>query len=237
MPIFQLAILFGYFFVLVILGMYGWHRFFLVREYTKHKDRAAGPVPHVADDAWPMVTVQLPFFNEMYVVDRLVDAVCKIDYPRELLEIQVLDDSTDETQEIAALAVRRHALQGVDIKYLHREDRTGYKAGALDAGLKLCKGDFIAIFDADFIPSPDFLKRTVQPEHSEYRDDRFIAAMISVCSLVLATSSASVDGSVMSRQISNGAVYVRPPYWKRAVYLPGADGGCQLRSPISSAPR
>ena len=87
------------------------------------------------------MTIQLPLYNEMYVVDRLVDAVCQIDYPRELLEIQVLDDSTDETRQIAELAVRRHALQGIDIKYLHREDRTGYKAGALDEGLKVARGE------------------------------------------------------------------------------------------------
>ena len=97
----------------------------------------------------------------MYVVDRLVDAVCKIEYPRELLEIQVLDDSTDETRQIAELAVRRHAMQGIDIKYIHREDRTGYKAGALDEGLKVARGKFVAIFDADFIPKSDFLTRTI----------------------------------------------------------------------------
>ena len=95
----------------------------------------------------------------MYVVDRLVDAVCKLDYPRELLEIQVLDDSTDETQEIAELAVRRYAAHGIDIKYIHRTDRTGYKAGALEEGMKVASGEFIAIFDADFIPQPDFLTR------------------------------------------------------------------------------
>ena len=81
-----------------------------------------------------------------------------MDYPRDLLEIQVLDDSTDETREIAELAVRRHAAQGFDIKYLHRVDRTGYKAGALEAGLKVARGEFIAIFDADFVPPADFLR-------------------------------------------------------------------------------
>jgi cellulose synthase/poly-beta-1,6-N-acetylglucosamine synthase-like glycosyltransferase len=85
--------------------------------------------------------------------------VCRLDYPRELLEIQVLDDSTDETSEIAELAVRRHAMQGIDIKYFHRADRTGYKAGALEAGLKVARGGFIAIFDADFLPGGDFLHR------------------------------------------------------------------------------
>jgi cellulose synthase/poly-beta-1,6-N-acetylglucosamine synthase-like glycosyltransferase len=98
----------------------------------------------------------------MYVADRLIDAVCRIDYPRELLEIQVLDDSTDETTSVAERAVRRNAAAGIDIVYLHRTDRTGYKAGALEAGLKVAKGEFVAIFDADFIPTTDFLRKTVQ---------------------------------------------------------------------------
>jgi cellulose synthase/poly-beta-1,6-N-acetylglucosamine synthase-like glycosyltransferase len=152
-------ILVSYFFVLSILVMYGWHRYYLVFQYMKHKDRAPGPAPAVAD--WPVVTIQLPIFNEMYVVDRLLDAVCDIDYPKDKLEIQVLDDSTDETREIAELAVRRHAARGFDIVYLHRADRTGFKAGALEAGLAVAKGQFIAIFDADFVPPADFLRRTV----------------------------------------------------------------------------
>src|SRR5262249_2710095 len=107
----------------------------------------------------PVVTIQLPLYNEMYVADRLIDAVCGIEYPRELLEIQVLDDSTDETCRIAELAVRRFAAQGVDIKYFHRTARRGFKAGALEVGLAVARGDFIAIFDADFIPRRDFLTR------------------------------------------------------------------------------
>jgi cellulose synthase/poly-beta-1,6-N-acetylglucosamine synthase-like glycosyltransferase len=97
----------------------------------------------------------------MYVVDRLVETVCEIDYPREKLEIQVLDDSTDETAEIADLAVRRYAARGFDIKYLHRTNRNGFKAGALEAGLTSARGEYIAIFDADFLPPADFLKKTV----------------------------------------------------------------------------
>ncbi len=139
--------------------MYGWHRYYLVYIYMKHKHEQ--PAPKGTFEQLPVVTIQLPLYNEMYVVDRLVDAVCNIEYPRELLEIQVLDDSTDETRQIAELAVRRHALQGIDIKYIHREDRTGYKAGALDEGLKVARGNFVAIFDADFIPKPDFLTRTI----------------------------------------------------------------------------
>jgi cellulose synthase/poly-beta-1,6-N-acetylglucosamine synthase-like glycosyltransferase len=97
----------------------------------------------------------------MYVVDRLIDAVCELDYPKHKLEIQVLDDSTDETRDIAELAVRRQAGRGFDIKYLHRTDRTGFKAGALEAALHVARGEFIAIFDADFVPPSDFLTRTV----------------------------------------------------------------------------
>ena len=148
-----------YFFVLVILAVYGWHRYYLVYLYMRHKDHL--PRPDGSFESLPTVTIQLPLYNEMYVVDRLVEAVCRIDYPRELVEIQVLDDSTDETSEIAELAVRRFASQGVDIKYIHRDDRLGYKAGALEEGLRIAKGEFIAIFDADFIPQPEFLVRTI----------------------------------------------------------------------------
>ena len=147
-----------YFFVLVILAVYGWHRYFLVYLYMKNKDRHPTPM---GMDRLPKVTVQLPIYNEMYVADRLIDAVCRLNYPRELLEIQVLDDSTDETRIVAERAVMRNAATGIDISYLHRTDRTGYKAGALEAGMKVAKGEFIAIFDADFIPSADFLEKTV----------------------------------------------------------------------------
>ena len=149
-----------YFFVLVILAVYGWHRYYLVYLYMKNKHRQ--PVPLGTLQQLPAVTIQLPIYNEMYVTDRLIDAVCQIDYPRELLEIQVLDDSTDETRSVAERAVRRNAAEGIDIAYIHRTDRTGYKAGALEAGLKVAKGEFVAIFDADFIPTADFLRRTVQ---------------------------------------------------------------------------
>ena len=154
-------ILVAYFFVLSILGLYGWHRYYLVYQYMKHRDRVPGPPPRVAEDAWPVVTIQLPLFNEMYVVDRLIDAVTAIDYPKDKLDIQVLDDSTDETRDIAELAVRRQAARGFAIRYLHRTDRIGFKAGALDEGLKVARGEFIAIFDADFVPTADFLRRTV----------------------------------------------------------------------------
>src|SRR5215207_8566702 len=162
----ETLILVVYFFVLSILAIYGWHRYYLVYLYMKNRGRAPEPLPLPDPSLLPRVTIQLPIFNEMYVADRLIDAVCEMDYPRDLLEIQVLDDSTDETQEIAELAVRRHAAKGLNIAYLHRVDRRGYKAGALEAGLLKASGEFIAIFDADFIPSADFLSRTL-PDFTE----------------------------------------------------------------------
>jgi cellulose synthase/poly-beta-1,6-N-acetylglucosamine synthase-like glycosyltransferase len=146
-----------YFFVLIILAIYGWHRYYLVYLYMRYRGQEpkAGP----ALSPTPVVTIQLPLYNEMYVADRLIESICAMDYPRELLEIQVLDDSTDETRSIAEAAVRRFAAEGIDIRYYHRADRTGYKAGALEAGLKVARGEFIAIFDADFLPNPDFLIR------------------------------------------------------------------------------
>jgi len=158
----ETLILVLYFFVLSILAIYGWHRYYLIYLYTKNRDKAPRvDLPALPRADLPPVTIQLPIYNEMYVADRLIDTVCEMDYPRELLEIQVLDDSTDETREIAELAVRRHAARGFDITYLHRVDRTGYKAGALEAGLRVAKADYIAIFDADFIPPKDFLLKTL----------------------------------------------------------------------------
>ena len=154
----------AYFFVLIILAIYGWHRYYLVYLYMSNRGR--NPIAPVTLDPAPVVTIQLPLYNEMYVADRLIEAVCRMDYPRDRLEIQVLDDSTDETQSIAELAVRRFAAQGIDIKYVHRADRSGYKAGALEAGLKTARGEFIAIFDADFIPPADFLRR-LMPHFAE----------------------------------------------------------------------
>jgi cellulose synthase/poly-beta-1,6-N-acetylglucosamine synthase-like glycosyltransferase len=159
MTLFETAILASYFFVLSILAVYGWHRYYLVYVYTKYRDNVPRPLPPL--DPLPRVTVQLPFFNEMYVVERVIEAVCWMDYPRELLQIQVLDDSTDETQRIAELAVHRWRAQGFDITHLHRTDRTGFKAGALEAGLRQATGEFIAIFDADFLPPPDFFRKTL----------------------------------------------------------------------------
>ena len=118
------------------------------------------PVPPPLAD-YPRVTVQLPIYNELYVVERLVQAACEIDWPRDRLEIQLLDDSTDETQFISGRLVRTYASQGIDIVHIRREGRVGFKAGALHEGLARAKGDFIAIFDADFVPPRNFLQETV----------------------------------------------------------------------------
>jgi cellulose synthase/poly-beta-1,6-N-acetylglucosamine synthase-like glycosyltransferase len=162
----ETLVLVSYFFVLSILAVYGWHRYYLVYLYMRHRDSQAAPRAPL--DPLPPVTIQLPIYNEMYVAERLVDAVCGIDYPRELLQIQVLDDSTDETRQIAERAVQRHAAAGIDIAYVHREDRSGFKAGALEAGLRSARGLFVAIFDADFLPGSDFLNR-VMPHFADAR--------------------------------------------------------------------
>lgn len=153
--------MFAYFGILGLLSVYGIYRYrliYLFLRYQKHKPKPKAKFPA---GRLPRVTVQLPLFNEMYVAERLIDAVSKLEYPRELLEIQVLDDSTDDTRGIASAAVKKHFDEGLDITYLHREDRTGFKAGALEAGLKKSSGEFILIFDADFVPRSDCLLRMI----------------------------------------------------------------------------
>ncbi len=166
---FDVALLIPYFIVMVILAFYGVHRYQLVWLYYRNRRRASHsstPPQRFSEAGLPFVTIQLPIFNEQYVIDRLVDACCRMEYPRDRLEIQVLDDSTDETEQVAANIVQRYAsgtegLPPQPIHYLHRTDRYGYKAGALDAGLGSARGEFIAIFDADFVPPPDWLRRVV----------------------------------------------------------------------------
>lgn len=155
---FDILILIPYFAILIILAIYGLHRYQLVYLYLRNKKRTPEPRRF---ETLPRVTIQLPIYNEMFVVERLLESVARIHYPPELLEIQLLDDSTDETQHVARKAVEVLRKQGVDIHYLHRERRTGFKAGALEEGLKVAKGEFIAIFDADFIPDPEFLNKTI----------------------------------------------------------------------------
>ena len=157
---FDLALLIPYFIVLILLASYGVHRYILVYLYYKNRKNHTSESPQHFDDL-PRVTVQLPIFNEQYVVGRLVDAICRLQYPREKLDIQVLDDSTDETVTVARDLVERYAALGHPISYMHRTNREGFKAGALANGLKTANGEFVAIFDADFTPPEDFLLRTI----------------------------------------------------------------------------
>jgi cellulose synthase/poly-beta-1,6-N-acetylglucosamine synthase-like glycosyltransferase len=147
--------------ILVCLAVYGFHRSQLVYLYFRHKKGRPQPIGRFKDQ--PGVTVQLPLFNEMYVVERLLDSVVAIRYPRDRFQVQVLDDSTDETKEICQrkVAELRRQFPDLDIEYIHRKDRTGFKAGALENGLRTAKGELILIFDADFLPRADVLERTV----------------------------------------------------------------------------
>jgi cellulose synthase/poly-beta-1,6-N-acetylglucosamine synthase-like glycosyltransferase len=166
---FDTAMLIPYFVVMIILAFYGIHRYQLVWLYFKNKKNAAKwsePPMRFAEGQLPFVTIQLPIFNEQFVIDRLIDAVCKLDYPRDRFEIQVLDDSTDETTGVARDIVERYArgfagMGPQPIAYLHRSNRHGYKAGALDKGLDVARGEFVAIFDADFVPPPQWVMQVI----------------------------------------------------------------------------
>jgi cellulose synthase/poly-beta-1,6-N-acetylglucosamine synthase-like glycosyltransferase len=151
------AILWFHLAVWVVLAAYGLHRLHLVLLYRR---RRPAPVPPAPAD-WPRVTIQLPLYDERYVAERLLEAAAAVDYPRDRLEIQVLDDSEDETAGRMARAVQALRDRGVDAVHVQRGDRAGYKAGALEHGLARAKGEFLAIFDADFVPPPDILKRMI----------------------------------------------------------------------------
>ena len=152
-------ILFAYIFSLTVLFIFGSHGFIMIYYYLKFKSKkyqAAGTI-----STYPLVTVQLPVFNERYVVGRLIDASCAMVYPKDKLEIQVLDDSTDETVAVVEALIDTYRKQGFDIKQIRRDNRSGYKAGALKEGLITARGEFVAIFDADFVPKQDFLLKTI----------------------------------------------------------------------------
>ena len=157
---FDLALLIPYFAVLLILASYGFHRYEMVYTYYKHRDKKV-TTPKSRFSQLPRVTIQLPIFNEEFVVDRLLESICKLEYPRDLLDIQLLDDSTDETVQVAAEVVARYRALGNDVVHIHRTDRSGFKAGALENGLLTAKGEFVAIFDADFTPEPDWIMRLI----------------------------------------------------------------------------
>ena len=143
--------------ILLAVAVYGFHRYMLVYLYLKHRNNVYTPKGRFQQ--LPHVTVQLPMYNEDVVAERIIKATCHIDYPLDRLEIQVLDDSTDHSAEIAKLACDEWAAKGFPIRYIHRTNRVGYKAGALEAGLADAKGEYIAIFDADFVPPKDILRK------------------------------------------------------------------------------
>lgn len=159
METWKLLIIYSYFAVMLLLSVYGIHRYFLVFLYYHNKKNR--PKPKRRFRELPRITVQLPLYNEACVVTRLIEAVCNLNYPKDRLEIQVLDDSTDETVAMARAKVEEKAAQGYDIHYIHRVDRVGYKAGALKAGLEQTDNEFIAIFDADFVPKPDMFDEII----------------------------------------------------------------------------
>ncbi|MEO7145433.1 MAG: glycosyltransferase, partial [Bryobacteraceae bacterium] len=157
---FDWAMLIPYFTVLIILSVYGLHRYEMIRGYMKHRKDMPKEAPTRFLEL-PPITIQLPLYNERYVVERLIEEISRMDYPHKLLQIQVLDDSTDETHAFTERLVGEYKAAGLPIEYHHRANRHGFKAGALQEGLKTATGEMIAIFDADFVPPRDFLQRTV----------------------------------------------------------------------------
>ena len=155
----QLLTLSAYYAVLFLLALYGAHRAYMVHLYFRHRRETPRPAGTLA--ALPRVTVQLPIYNEVYVVERLVSSVAALDYPKALLQIQILDDSTDETREIARATSARLRARGCDVDYRPRGHRRGFKAGALKDGLETATGEFVLILDADFVPKPDLLRATL----------------------------------------------------------------------------
>ncbi len=159
MEIFAHLIFYAYFGTLVFFSVFGLYKVVLLAGYIAKRKAVPEPISQFAE--LPPVTVQLPIFNELYVVERLIRSACEIDYPNHLLEIQVLDDSTDETVSVARKLVADMQAQGKNAVYLHRTDRKDFKAGALAEGLKVAKGEYVAIFDADFLPGKDFIQKTI----------------------------------------------------------------------------
>jgi len=149
----------SYFIVLIGLAGYGSHRLTIVYLYLKHSRKH--PQPKELFKELPLVTIQLPVFNEMHVVDRLLDSVAALDYPQDKMQIQLLDDSTDQTVEICRAGIERLKARGFDAEHIHRTDRTGYKAGALENGTHFAKGEYLLILDADFVPKPEMLQKTI----------------------------------------------------------------------------
>jgi len=195
------TILFSYIFSLTVLFVFGSHGFIMIYYYLKFRAKKRAPVSPIT--VYPVVTVQLPVYNELYVVHRLIDASCAIVYPKEKLEIQVLDDSTDQTVEVVEQCVDQYRRQGFDIKHIRRSSREGFKAGALKEGLRTARGEFVAIFDADFVPRQDFLLKTIP----HFMDDPKVGMvqtrwehLNSEYSLLTRTQAMALDGHFVIEQ-------------------------------------
>ncbi|MBL8051376.1 MAG: glycosyltransferase, partial [Anaerolineales bacterium] len=167
----------GYTFAMLVLMIYIANMVYLAivglrkQKYLQGKNSMLSVAKNIS---LPFVTIQLPIYNERYVAERLIDACASFDYPSHLFEIQVLDDSTDDTKDIVAHKVNQIKKQNINITHIHRQDRQGFKAGALANGLQTAKGEFIAIFDADFVPQPDFINRLLP--HFENQKIAFVQA-------------------------------------------------------------
>ncbi len=159
--ILMIVVLVLYALAVIFLFLYSLSQAFLVVKYLMSKKKQQRDLPAIAIETLPMVTIQLPVYNEKYVVERLIDAAVKMEYPSHKKQIQVLDDSTDDTTELIAKKIDSYRKEGIDILQIRRTVRAGYKAGALKESLQTATGEFIAIFDADFIPPPNFLKKTL----------------------------------------------------------------------------
>lgn len=155
-------VLFIYCISLATVTVYCLMQFHLLYYYKKYHSKYRSDKEELLEHELPYITIQLPIFNELHVVKRLIHCICQLDYPFDKLEVQILDDSTDETTELIRREIKSYQAQGRDIKHIHRENRQGYKAGALQCATPLAKGEFIAIFDADFLPESQFLKQTVK---------------------------------------------------------------------------
>jgi cellulose synthase/poly-beta-1,6-N-acetylglucosamine synthase-like glycosyltransferase len=202
----------AYLMALAILFVYGANSYVIILARRRHRAPALKRRRelqrlfrrHLRERGWPQVTVQLPVYNERYVVERLIDAVCGLDYPSDRLEIQVLDDSTDDTAALLREKVRRMRSRGVNIRRLHRAHREGFKAGALGAGLACAAGEFIVIFDADFLPAPDFIRRAL-PYFSDPRIGMLQARwghLNADYSLLTRAQAIGIDGHFMLEQSS-----------------------------------
>ncbi len=201
-------VLYLYFFSLLILFTFGAHGFVMVYHYLRNHGRETA-LSVLGQE--PVVTVQLPVYNEYYVAERIIEAVCSLEYPKDKLEIQVLDDSTDETVDVVAKTVRHFQSLGYDIKHVRRTTRAGFKAGALKDGLETARGEFIAIFDADFVPNSSFLRRTLpyffQDEQMAMVQTRW-EHLNSDYSLLTRTQAMALDGHfVIEQAVRNRAGY------------------------------